>query len=72
MFVLSQWGPLRSVTAVKPAALFLSARLIVHLRYGTSGLNGCKEAAIPAFPLHFFILMFVVTLFLYINVCNVH
>ncbi len=37
-----------------------------------SGLNGCKEAVIPAFPLHFFILMFVITLFLYINVCNVH
>ncbi len=54
---------------------FWFARLIVHLRYGTgaeSGLNGCKEAVIPAFPLHFFILMFVITLFLYINVCNVH
>ncbi len=37
-----------------------------------SGLNGCKEAVIPAFPLHFFILMFVITLFLHINVCNVH
>ncbi len=61
---------------VKPAALFFwFARLIVHLRYGTgaeSGLNGCKEAVIPAFPLHVFILMFVITLFLYINVCNVH
>ncbi len=37
-----------------------------------SSLNGCKEAVIPAFPLHFFILTFVITLFLYINVCNVH
>ncbi len=59
---------------VKPAALFFGLR-VYSCTYGTcaeSGLNGCKEAVIPAFPLHFFILMFVITLFLYINVCNVH
>ncbi len=45
----------------------------------TSGLNGCKEAVIQVFPLHFLlflllfvILMFVNTLFLYKNVCIVH
>ncbi len=57
---------------------FLYARLVVDLLGAESGLNGFK-AVIPAFPLHFcffllllLILMFVNTLFLYINVCIVH
>ncbi len=40
---------------VKPAALFLvcASNRALTVTGAESGLNGCKEAVIPAFPLHF-------------------